>query len=51
MHVFKKLGLPWCLRCKESTCNAGDLGSVPETRRSSGEENGYPLQYYKGYFE
>ena len=50
MHMFKKLGLPWCLRCKESICNA-DLGSVRETRRFSGEENGYPLQYYKRYFE
>ena len=30
---------------KESTCNAGDLGSIPGSGRSSGEENGYPLQY------
>ena len=22
-------GLPWCLRCKGSACNAGDQGSVP----------------------
>ena len=30
---------------KESACNAGDLGSIPEIRRSPGEENGNPLQY------
>ena len=30
---------------KESTCNVGDLGSVPGLGRSPGEENGYPLQY------
>ena len=30
---------------KESTCNAGDLGSVPELERSPGEGKGYPLQY------
>ena len=30
---------------KESTCNAGNLGSVPGLGRSPGEGNGYPLQY------
>ena len=30
---------------KESTCYAGDLGSIPESERSSGEGNGNPLQY------
>ena len=30
---------------KESTCNAGDPGSIPGSRRSCGEEIGYPLQY------
>ena len=29
----------------ESTCNAGNLGLIPELGRSPGEENGYPLQY------
>ena len=29
---------------KDSTCNVGDLGSVPEMGRSPGEGNGYPLQ-------
>ena len=30
---------------KESTCNAGDLGSVPGLGGSPGEGKGYPLQY------
>ena len=28
-----------------SACNAGDPGSIPGSGRSSGEGNGYPLQY------
>ena len=30
---------------KESTCHAGDLGSIPESGRSPGEGNDYPFQY------
>ena len=30
---------------KESTCNAGDLGSIPRLGRSPGEGKGYPFQY------
>ena len=30
---------------KESACNAGDQGSIPESGRSSGEGNGNPLQF------
>ena len=30
---------------KESAYNAGDLGLIPGSRRSSEEGNGYPLQY------
>ena len=30
---------------KESTCNAGDLGSIPGLGRSPGEGHGNPLQY------
>ena len=29
----------------ESACNVGDLGLLPGLGRSSGEGNGYPLQY------
>ena len=52
----KELGaaLFWSMICdttqggsdgKESTCKAGGLGSIPVLGRSSGEGNGYPLQY------
>ena len=30
---------------KESTCNAGDMGSIPGLGRSPGEGKGYPFQY------
>ena len=30
---------------KESSCNAGDPGSIPGSGRSPGEGNDYPLQY------
>ena len=39
-------GLPWCgSDDKESALNAGDLGLIPGSRRSTGEGNGIPLQY------
>ena len=45
-------GKPWWTRGfpggsadKESTCNAGDLGSIPGLGRSPGGGNGNPLQY------
>ena len=38
-------GLPWWQRWKESACNSGDLGLIPELGISPGEGNGYPLQY------
>ena len=31
---------------KESTCNAGDPGSIPGLGNSPGEGIGYPLQYF-----
>ena len=37
--------LPCSSDSKESACNAGDPGSIPGSRRSSGEGNGNPLQY------
>ena len=36
---------PRALAGKESTCNAGDLGSIPGSGRCPGEGKGYPLQY------
>ena len=38
-------GFPGGSGGKESTCNAGDPGSIAELRRSSGEGDGNPLQY------
>ena len=39
------MGFPCGSAGKESTCNAGDLGSIPELGRSPREGKGYPLQY------
>ena len=38
-------GFPNGSDSKESSCNAGDLGSVSGLGRSSGEGNGNPLEY------
>jgi len=38
-------GFPGGSAGKESTCNAGDLGSIPGLGRYPGEGNSYPLQY------
>ena len=43
--VFGSKGFPGSSAGKESTCNAGDPGSIPRLGRSTGEEIGYPLQY------
>ena len=40
-----KMGIPHSSVGRESTCNAGDPGSIPESGRSTGEGTGYPLQY------
>ena len=39
------MGFPGGSDGKESTCNAGDLGSIPGLGRSPGEGCGNPLQY------
>ena len=38
-------GIPGGSDGKESTCNAGDLGSIPGLGRSPGGGHGNPLQY------
>ena len=45
MNKVKASGFPYSSVGKESACNAGDLGSIPGSGRSSGEGNGNPLQY------
>ena len=41
----RRIGFPGGSDGKESACNAGNLGSVPGSGRSPGEENGNPFQY------
>ena len=38
-------GFPDSSAGKESTCNAGNPGTIPGSGRSAGEGIGYPLQY------
>ena len=45
LNSLSKEGFPTTTDGKESTFSAGDLGLVPGSGRSSGEGNGYPLQY------
>ena len=39
------LGFPCGSSGKESSCNAGDLGSIRGLGRSPGKGKGYPFQY------
>ena len=39
------LGFPGSSADKESICNQGEPGSIPESGSSPGEGIGYPLQY------
>ena len=39
------MGFPGGKDGKEFAWNVGDLGSIPQLGRSSGEGNGYPIQY------
>ena len=44
-HPLREKGFPDSSDGKESICNAGELGSIPGSRRPPGELNGNPLQY------
>ena len=44
MGIIVIWGFPDSSMGKESACNAGDTGSIPELERSAGEGIGYPLQ-------
>ena len=44
-HTHIYMGFPDSSVGKESTCNSGDLGSIPGLGISAGEGIGYPLQY------
>ena len=43
--LSEHLGFPGGSAAEESTCNVGDLGSIPGLGRSPGEGKGSPLQY------
>ena len=42
---YRGEGFPCGSAGKESTYNAGDLGTIPGLGRAPGEGKGYPLQY------
>ena len=44
LNRYLYLGFPGSSVGKESTCNAGDLGSIPGLGSSPGEGNGNPFQ-------
>ena len=48
-EILNEINDEWGLPCgsagRESTCNAGDLGSIPGLGRSPGEGKGSPLQH------
>ena len=44
-HKINGAGVPGGSEVEASACDAGDLGSIPESGRSAGEGNGNPLQY------
>ena len=44
-HPISNLGSPCGSASKESACSRGDLGLIPDLRRSPGKRNSYPLQH------
>ena len=45
LFSYKKLGFPCGSDGKESACNAGDIGSISRSGKSTGGGSGNPLQY------
>ena len=46
IYIYIFMDFPGGSDGKASVYNAGDLGLIPGSGRSPGEENGNPLQYY-----
>ena len=44
-NLFSPPGATLVAQMVKNMCNTGDLGSIPELGRTSGEEKGNPLQY------
>ena len=51
MKSYYKFCFPDSSVGKESTCNAGDPGLIPESGRYPGAGIGYPLQYSQDFLE
>ena len=45
LYLYNGMGFPGGSVGEASTCNAGDLSSIPGFGKSPGEGKGYPLQY------
>ena len=45
IHIVKAMVFPWWLSGKESICQAGNSGSIPDSGRSPGEGNGTILAW------
>ena len=45
MPIIMEYGFPGGSEVKNQPLDVGDVGSIPESGRSPGEENGNPLQY------
>ena len=46
IYIYTHIGLPWWLRGKQSACNTGEPGLIPELGRFPGEGHGNPLWYF-----
>ena len=44
-NVTAVYGTSLVAQMEESDCSQGDMGSIPVLGKSTGEGNGYPLQY------
>ena len=49
LPVYSQKGATLIVVAKESTCSAGDPGSIPGLGRSTGEGTGYPLPVFLGF--
>ena len=45
LNIHMKSGFPGSSAGKESACNTGDPSLIPGLGRSTGDRNGYTLQY------
>ena len=43
LYILEESGLPKCSVVKNPSANAGDMGLIPGSERSSGKGNGNPL--------